>query len=87
MGPADAPHGTDGPGLPPSSGQEAGSDRAGLFWYSFRVRFSGSYSLSRALRSKANSREAFSVLYSNSGFKSSGLMIEFRLLVCMGRSG
>ena len=39
------------------------------------------------LRSKANSREVFSDLYKMFGLKNLGLMIEFRLLVGIGRSG
>ena len=40
------------------------------------------------IRSKANSRQVFPVSYiKNSGFENSGLMIELRLLVGVGRSG
>ena len=39
------------------------------------------------VRSKANSREVVSASYKCFGFKNSGLMIEFRLLIGIGRSG
>ena len=41
----------------------------------------------KCLRSAVNSREHFSVLYENFGFKNSGLTLEFRSLVDIGRSG
>ena len=43
--------------------------------------------LDRAIRSKADSRDVFSALCEIVWFQNSGLMIEFRLLVGIGRSG
>ena len=60
-------------------------DRSG--WQSVEPGAAAAVLVGGRLRSAVNTREHCSVLYLKIGFKNSGLMLEFRFLVGIGRSG